>query len=417
MTHPSSPPPAPRPFHPHFDPRAVVSMLREFLRLETTAGFVLVLAAVLALIVANSPLAATYHYFLNDVYFSLGFSAHGDDSGFFLAQSVLHWINDGLMAVFFFLVGLEIKRELCEGELSTRDRALVPLLAALGGMVAPALIFLSIAGIGTDLARGWAIPSATDIAFTLGVLALLGPRVPLALKVMVTAIAVIDDLGAILIIALFYGQGLQFNALLVAALALLAMIAMNRLGVTRVAAYILMGVILWAAVLQSGVHATLAGVVAALCIPLRDRAHPDHSPLKHLEHTLHPWVAFGVLPVFSFANAGVPLAGVTLATLTDPLVLGITLGLFLGKQIGIFGVLWAAIKTGLLTLPPGVRLVQVYGVSILCGIGFTMSLFLGGLAYDDPGMQVEVRLGVILGSLLSALAGYALLRRTAPAAH
>jgi Na+:H+ antiporter, NhaA family len=388
----------------------MVAALRNFFRLETAAGFVLIVAAVAAMIVANSPLADSYNYFLNEIKFTVGFTDRVSVINFALSETVLHWINDGLMAIFFFLIGLEIKREFVEGELSSRDRALLPFIGAIGGMALPALIFLSLTAQDSVLMRGWAIPSATDIAFTLGVLALLGRRVPLSLKILITAIAVIDDLGAILIIALFYSHGLYLPALLVALMALAALILMNKRGVARPAAYILLGFVLWVAVLQSGVHATLAGVITALCIPMRDPKNLAHRPCEELEHHLHPWVAFMILPIFAFANAGVSLSGITWSTMLDPVVLGIALGLFIGKQIGIFTALGAAMKLGLSPRPAGVTWVQLYGGAILCGIGFTMSLFIGGLAYHDSQLQTEVRLGVIAGSLMSAVLGYVVLR-------
>lgn len=389
----------------------LLHMFREFLRLETAAGFVLVAAAVLALLIVNLGGVGLYHAILEDTHFTIGFLNDIAGLDLTLQKSVLHWINDGLMVIFFFLVGLEIKREFKVGDLSTRDRALLPFLAAAGGMAAPAVIFSLITLPVPHLMHGWAIASATDIAFTLGVLALLGPRVPLSLKILVTAIAVIDDLGAIIIIALFYGGGVYLPALAIAGVALAVLLAFNQMGVVRPAAYILVGFVLWLAILKSGMHATLAGVITAMCIPMRDPAHPNRSPVERLEHTLHPWVAFLVLPIFAFANAGVSLSGITLGTLGDPVVMGITLGLFLGKQLGIFGVLWLAIRAGLAPMPAGATWPQIYGVSILCGIGFTMSLFIGGLAYADPGLQVQVRVGVMLGSLLSAVAGYMLLAR------
>jgi NhaA family Na+:H+ antiporter len=392
----------------------LVQRLREFLRLETAAGFVLVAAAVLAMIVANSPLANLYHDILNDVHFVIGLARSGGEGfDWSLNKSILHWINDGLMVIFFFLVGLEIKREFKEGQLSSRDRALLPLVGAIGGMAVPALIFYAMTHHDPELVRGWAIPAATDIAFTLGVLALLGKRVPLSLKILVTAIAVIDDLGAIVVIALFYTNDLQVQALYFAVLVVVALFFMNRWGVGRPAIFILVGFVLWVAVLKSGVHATLAGVITALCIPMRHPRRPHERPVEDLEHVLHPWVAFFILPLFAFANAGISLSGVTVGQLGDPVTLGIILGLFVGKQVGIFAALWACIRYGWSPKPQGASWAQMYGVAILCGIGFTMSLFIGGLAYTGALLQVEVRLGVIIGSILSAGAGYALLRYAA----
>ena len=372
----------------------------------------LVIAAAVALLIANTPLFPFYDYVLNGIKFHFGFVSQENGFNLQLEKSILLWINDGLMALFFFLVGLEIKRELVEGELSTRDRALLPALAAIGGMVVPALIFWAINKDHSSNLSGWAIPSATDIAFALGVLALLGSKVPVSLKILLTAIAVIDDLGAIIVIALFYGHGLHPVPLYFAAAALAGLFMLNHRNVCSIPAYVILGVILWVSVLESGVHATLAGVVAALFVPTRDRRDPEYSPLKTLEHSLHPWIVFGVLPLFAFANAGVPFSGMGFHSLVDPVTLGIILGLFFGKQLGIFSVLFIAIKLGLSAKPAGASWVQLYGVSILCGIGFTMSLFIGGLAYNDVEMQAAVRLGVLLGSVLSAGVGYLILYRS-----
>ncbi len=393
----------------------VAGRLREFLRLESAGGFMLVAAAVIAMIIANSPLSSLYYTILNDVHFAIGLMAPQPDGlNWTLNKSILHWINDGLMVIFFFLVGLEIKREFKEGQLSSRDRALLPLIGALGGMAAPALIFWGFTYHDPTLVRGWAIPSATDIAFTLGVLAVLGSRVPLSLKILVTAIAAIDDLGAIIIIALFYTSDLNMNALGFAATMVAVLIAMNRFGVGRPAIFIVIGFILWLAILKSGVHATVAGVITAFCIPIMHPRRPHERPCQDLEHMLHPWVVFFILPLFAFANAGIPLGGITGSNFADPVTLGIILGLFIGKQIGIFAALFAAIRFGLSPKPHGAGWAQIYGVAILCGIGFTMSLFIGGLAYTDTALQVEVRLGVIVGSILSAVVGYLFLTRVGP---
>lgn len=380
--------------------------------MEAAGGIVLVIAAAVALLIANTPIFPFYDYVLNGIKFHFGFVSQENGFNLQLEKSILLWINDGLMALFFFLVGLEIKRELVEGELSTRDRALLPALAAIGGMVVPALIFWAINKDHSSNLSGWAIPSATDIAFALGVLALLGSKVPVSLKILLTAIAVIDDLGAIIVIALFYGHGLHPVPLYFAAAALAGLFMLNHRNVCSIPAYVILGVILWVSVLESGVHATLAGVVAALFVPTRDRRDPEYSPLKTLEHSLHPWIVFGVLPLFAFANAGVPFSGMGFHSLVDPVTLGIILGLFFGKQLGIFSVLFIAIKLGLSAKPAGASWVQLYGVSILCGIGFTMSLFIGGLAYNDVEMQAAVRLGVLLGSVLSAGVGYLILYRS-----
>jgi NhaA family Na+:H+ antiporter len=381
----------------------------QFFKMEAAGGIMLVLAAALALIVANSPLAAFYQYVLNDVVFRIGVAdAGGMAIGF--QKSILHWINDGMMAIFFFLVGLEIKRELMEGELSSRERALLPVLAAVGGMAVPSLIYFMMNKGDAAAVSGWAIPAATDIAFALGVLALLGKRAPFALKVLLMAIAVIDDLGAIIVIAVFYAHGFSPAPFMVAGAALACLMVLNLRNVTNLTAYLLLGFVMWAAVLESGVHATLAGVLTALFVPVRDTNNPHNSPLRTLEHGLHPWVAFGVLPLFAFANAGVPLEGMGLDLLMHPVTMGIVAGLFIGKQLGIFGVLFAAIKLRLSPMPEGVNWRQIYGVSLLCGIGFTMSLFIGGLAFPGTEFQAHVRVGVLAASLLSAAAGYAVLR-------
>ncbi|MCB9978194.1 MAG: Na+/H+ antiporter NhaA [Rhodospirillales bacterium] len=384
-------------------------MAREFFQLEAAAGIFMVLAAIAALIVANSGIYPYYHYFLNEVFWRIGFS---DSQGwdFELKKPVLLWINDGLMAVFFFLVGLEIKRELLEGQLSSRDRALLPAFAAVGGMVVPALVFWLVNLESPETLSGWAIPAATDIAFALGILALIGSRVPVSLKVLLTAIAIIDDLGAIVVIAVFYSGGVKIALLGLAGIATAVLIVLNRRGVTLIAPYVLVGFVLWVAVLKSGIHPTLAGVIVALCVPLRDKKHPESSPLKHLEHILHPWVAFGILPVFAFANAGVPFTGMGLHSLLDPVTLGIILGLFVGKQLGIFSAIWLAVVLRLSPRPEGAGWGHLYGVALLCGIGFTMSLFIGALAYEGTELQASVRMGVLVGSILSAGAGWVVLR-------
>ncbi|GEO79969.1 Na+/H+ antiporter NhaA [Pararhodospirillum oryzae] len=382
-----------------------LTALIAFLRLEASAGLLLVGAAVLALIAANSALAGFY-----DQTFATHVTlAYGDLR---LDKPLLLWINDGLMAVFFLLVGLEIKREALEGDLSSPDRLALPGLAALGGMVVPAALYLLVNAHDPALARGWAIPAATDIAFALGILALLGPRVPLSLKILLTALAILDDLGAIVIIALFYSADLSTTALGFAGVCVGALIALNRLGVRALTPYMLLGAVLWVAVLKSGVHATLAGVVLALAIPLR-AGEGQGSPSRHLEHVLHPWVAFGILPLFAFANAGVSLEGVSLDRLLAPVPLGILLGLVVGKQVGVMVFSWLGIRTGLARLPEGATWAQFYGVALLTGIGFTMSLFVGTLAFgESPERATDVRVGVLAGSLLSGVLGYAWLRLT-----
>lgn len=363
---------------------------QRFFESETSGGLVLMASAALGLAIANSPLAETYTQAL-----------HTKVGGL----DVLHWINDGLMAIFFLLVGLEIKREMLEGQLDTWPRRALPLIAALGGMLVPALVFMAINFEDRGNWRGWAIPTATDIAFALGVLALLGSRVPNSLKVFLTSLAIIDDLGAIVIIATFYAEHLALVALGAAALVVIALFALNRAGVTRLAPYLLLGIALWVAMLFSGIHATLAGVVLAMAIPLNGEPGHGHSLLHSMERALSPWVAFIVLPIFGFANAGVSLGATGHASLLSPLSLGISLGLFLGKQVGIFASVFIAKKTGLAALPMGASWREVYGVAILCGIGFTMSLFIGLLAFTDAEREAVTKLAVLAGSLLSALAG------------
>jgi len=379
----------------------VVTEIREFLRLESAAGGILLLAAALALIASNSGLSGLYDLFLNvPVEIRIG--------ALRIAKPLLLWINDGLMAVFFLLVGLEIKREVLEGELSTLSQALLPVAAAAGGMLVPTLIYVALNGDDPVALRGWAIPSATDIAFAVGVLTLLGNRVPIGLKVFLVALAIIDDLGAIVIIALFYSGELSLSSLLLAGGVLLAMAALNRAGVARISPYALLGIVLWVCVLKSGVHATLAGVATALAIPLRAQA--GAAPLKQVEHALHPWVAYLVMPLFGFANAGVSFAGVTAATLAEGITLGIAAGLFVGKQAGAFGFAFVAIKLGLARLPEGAGWLGLYGTCVLAGIGFTMSLFIGTLAWESAAYAAPLRLGVLAGSLASGLCGYLLLR-------
>ena len=366
--------------------------MRGFLHSEAAGGIVLIAAAAAALIVANSPLGPAYFKALHR---PLG------------PLSLLHWINDALMALFFLLVGLEIKREFVGGHLARwSDRAL-PMIAAAGGMAVPALVYLAVTASTPGLSRGWAIPSATDIAFAIGVLALLGRRAPASLKLFLTTVAIVDDMGAVAIIALAYTAAISGPALLAAAIILAAMFGLNRAGVRLLWPYLLLAAGLWAAVHASGVHATIAGVLAALAVPIH--ADPARSPLHRLERGLHPWVAFLIVPLFGFANAGVTLGGVDAAAILAPLPLGVAAGLFVGKQIGVYGGVRLAVRLGLATRPAGARWVQVYGVALLCGIGFTMSLFIGGLAFADPARIDAVKLGVLLGSIASALAGAAIL--------
>ncbi len=390
-----------------------VAALRDFLKLESASGILLVIAGVLAMVAANTPLADVYHAFLQTpIKLQVG--------AFELDKTLLIWIDDLLMAIFFLLVGLEIKREAVSGELSDPSKIALPGIAALGGMIVPASIYAALNWNDPIGIRGWAIPSATDIAFALGVLSLFGNRVPVGLKVFLLTLAVLDDLGAIVIIAAFYSHDLSVNALMGAGIAIAALFALNRTRVTRIAPYILVGTALWVFVLKSGVHATLAGVVTAMFVPAADPADPDHSPSSRLEHSLHPWVAFGILPLFAFANAGVSLAGLSLRNLLDPIPLGILLGLFVGKQVGVFGFSWVAVKTGLARLPSGVTLGQVYGAAILCGIGFTMSLLIGFLAFENAAageVIVTDKLGILAGTLLSAVYGSLVLYWVLPRRH
>jgi NhaA family Na+:H+ antiporter len=369
--------------------------------LEAASGLLLIAAAALALIINNSPLSWLYNGLLDTpVVAQIG--------ALKIAKPLLLWINDGLMAMFFLLIGLEVKREVLEGHLSKPSQIVLPGAAAIGGMVVPALIYWFLNKDNPAALGGWAIPMATDIAFALGVLALLGKRVPVSLKLFLMTLAIIDDLGAIIVIAIFYSGALSTLSLILAAACLVALVAMNRLGVVKLGPYMIIGLILWVCVLKSGVHATLAGVTLAFCIPLRTK-NAEPSPLLSLEHALHPWVAFGILPLFAFANAGVSLAGVNLESFTHHVPMGIAAGLLLGKTIGVFGLTWLAVRIGIAALPTGANWGQVLGVAILCGIGFTMSLFVGSLAFvpgssDYAGMD---RMGILTGSILAALIGYA----------
>ncbi|MEM8744286.1 MAG: Na+/H+ antiporter NhaA, partial [Pseudomonadota bacterium] len=357
----------------------------------------------LALVLENSPISSLYDALLGTpVVVQIG--------AFSIDKPLLLWINDGLMAIFFFLIGLEIKREIVEGRLSNFDQAALPVVAAIGGMLGPALVYVAFNYDDPTALAGWAIPAATDIAFALGILALLGSRVPIALKVFLLALAIIDDLGAIIIIALFYTSQLSVSVLAIAAIGTAALAWLNYKGVTRLAPYLVVGLVIWVCVLKSGVHATLAGVVIALFVPLRGETEDGQSLLKKTEHGLAPWVVFGVMPLFAFANAGVDLRGLSLDVLFAGIPLGIAAGLFLGKQIGIMSFVWVSVKAGFARLPRGVTWMQIYGVSLLAGIGFTMSLFIGTLAFADPQHSAAVRLGVLSGSFLSGVLGYLILR-------
>jgi len=379
------------------------STFTRFFQLEAASGLLLIAAAALALIINNSPLSHLYAGLLDvPVVAQVG--------ALQIAKPLLLWINDGLMALFFLLIGLEVKRELLEGHLSKPSQVVLPGAAAIGGMVVPALIYWFLNRDNPAALGGWAIPMATDIAFALGVLALLGKRVPVSLKLFLMTLAIIDDLGAIIVIAIFYSHELSTLSLALAGACLVALIAMNRLGVVKLGPYMVIGLILWVCVLKSGVHATLAGVTLAFCIPLRTH-NAEASPLLSLEHALHPWVAFGILPLFAFANAGVSLAGVNLESFTHHVPMGIAAGLLIGKTVGVFGLTWLAVRTGLAALPHGANWGQLLGVAILCGIGFTMSLFVGSLAFipgssDYAGMD---RMGILTGSILAAVIGYAVM--------
>jgi NhaA family Na+:H+ antiporter len=385
------------------------NFLREFLKLEAAGGILLVFTAAIAMIIANSALSTWY-----DLLIDVPVAIHVGT--FAIAKPLLLWINDGLMAVFFLLVGLELKREILEGELSDRRQIALPAAAAVGGMIFPALVYAAFNYNDPIAIQGWAIPAATDIAFALGALALLGSRVPTTLKVLLVSIAIFDDLGAIIIIALFYTSSLSMTALILAAVFVAGLAFLNRRGVTSIAPYALLGLALWVAVLKSGVHATLAGVVTALFIPLREPG-TDRSPLKTLEHDLHGVVAFFVLPVFAFANAGVDLRGSGFDALLHPVPMGVAAGLFFGKQLGVFGCGILAVKLGLAQLPAGVSGMSLYGVSLLCGIGFTMSLFVGSLAFEQTQVNLlfDERLGIISGSIVSGVLGYLVLRSALPA--
>ena len=389
----------------------VRSALRDFLNNEAAGGIVLMVAAVLAMIVANSALYGSYHHILND---NMGPILSPELSSK-LGPMTLHlWINDGLMAIFFFLVGLEIKREFVDGHLSTWEKRRLPIIAAAAGMVVPATIFLFFTRDFPELSNGWAIPAATDIAFAIGVLALLGKRAPTSLKLFLVTVAIVDDMGAVAIIALVYTPSLSTIWLFASAIILGIMYYLNATGVKRLLPYILFSVLLWYCILLSGVHATIAGVLAAMMIPVtRTPGAPDsaESPLHQMEHAIAPWSAFVIVPIFGFANAGVNLAGMGVDQILAPLPLGIALGLFAGKQLGIFGSVWLAVKFGVAGKLRGATWLQIYGTAILCGIGFTMSLFIGGLAF--PGNQLlieEAKIGVLLGSAMSGLAGFLLLR-------
>jgi Na+:H+ antiporter, NhaA family len=382
--------------------------IASFLKNESSAGVILIIVTVMALILKNSSLSNIYTIFLHTPV-EVRFGA------LHIAKPLLLWINDGLMAIFFLLIGLEVKRELLEGHLSSLSKISLPAIAALGGMLVPAMVYIWFNYDNAEGMRGWAIPTATDIAFALGILSILGNRVPISLKIFLMALAIIDDLGAIVIIALFYTVELSTQSIVIAAISLSILILMNRLGVMRKAAYFIVGTVLWVSVLKSGVHATLAGVALAFCIPLqaKNEKGENFSPSREIEHDLHYWVAFFILPLFAFVNAGVDLRQISMEQMWGPVPLGIMLGLFVGKQVGVFGFSWLAIKLKLAKLPENASWLKLYGVSVLTGIGFTMSLFVDSLAFEDDTLYQQAdKLAVLIGSLLAGLLGYLVIRMT-----
>jgi len=387
--------------------QVVTEAWRNFLRLESAGGVVLVIAAIVAVLLANSPLAGYYGNFLN-----ANITITVAEAG--ISKPFLLWINDGLMAIFFLLIGLELKREVVEGQLSSADQIVLPSLAALGGLVVPAVIYWYINRDNPAGVNGWAIPTATDIAFALAVLSVFGSRVPASLKIFLTTIAIVDDLAAIIIIAVFYSGDLSTASLVAAGLGIAVLFTLNRFGVRRLAAYMITGVFIWFFVLKSGVHATLAGIVVAAFIPLK--CEDKHSPARHLEHTLHPWVAFAVLPIFAFANAGVSFDRIGAETVLGTVSVGIVVGLVVGKQLGVFGMTALAIGLGIAKKPNETTWPMLYGVALICGVGFTMSMFIGGLAFEHGGFEqnAAVRIGVIIGSVTSAVAGWLVLHLSLP---
>ena len=379
----------------------MVSAIKAFLNLESASGILLIIAAVLAVVLANSPLS-NYYDLLLDTPVEIRIGAMQ------IAKPLLLWVNDGLMAVFFFVVGLELKREILEGELASAQAIALPAFGALGGMVAPALIYILINGHDPVALKGWAIPTATDIAFALAILTLLGKRVPLALKTFLVSLAIFDDVGAIIIIAIFFTSNISTTSLIVGAVCIAALALLNRMNVYRLTPYMFFGLVMWVAVLKSGVHATLAGVLLAMFIPLACEPKSGRSPLRDLENDLHGLVAFAILPIFAFSNSGLNVSGMGIEEILHPVTIGIALGLFIGKQFGVFTFAWLAVKMGLAKLPSNVNWSLIYGVSLLCGIGFTMSLFIGSLAFESSGdnLLFDERLGIIVASTLSALCGY-----------
>lgn len=383
------------------------NFLSNFLRLESAGGILLIFAAVLAIILANSPLQSYYALLINTpVEIKIG--------ALEIAKPLLLWINDGLMVVFFFMIGLELKREFIEGELSNKKNIILPGFAALGGMLVPALIYIYL-NIDDDTAlRGWAIPTATDIAFALGVLSLLGSKVPTSLKVFLTSLAIFDDVGAIIIIAIFYTSKISITSLIIVLCCLPILLWINKRNPSSTSVYIMVGVVMWVAMLKSGVHATLVGIILAMFIPMRSKTDPNYSPVKRMERDLHSLVAFFVLPVFAFANAGVNFTGVGTEQILHSVPLGIALGLLLGKQVGVFGFCWLAVKLKFTQLPNDMSWMSLYGTAALCGIGFTMSLFIGSLSFEETSVNLlfDERLGILLGSFISGVIGYLVLRKT-----
>lgn len=385
---------------------AANNAIANFFRMESSSGILLMFAAALALVMANSPLAPYYSLFIDTpVQVRIG--------ALEIAKPLLLWINDGLMAIFFFLVGLELKREILEGELSSLRKVVLPGFGAIGGVVVPAAVYLLINAGDPQATSGWAIPAATDIAFALGILALLGSRVPITVKIFLTSLAIFDDIGAIVIIAVFYTDQISLLSLLIAGSCIPVLLLLNRRGVEARSVYILIGLVMWVSMLKSGVHATLTGVILAMFVPMRSTVDPEFSPLCDWEHDLHVAVAFFVLPLFAFANAGISLQGVGMEQLTHGVPLGIALGLFMGKQLGVFSMCWLAIKLRLADMPDEMSWLSLYGTAMLCGVGFTMSLFIGSLAFESTGIDriFDERLGIIVGSLISGLFGYLVLRR------
>ncbi|BHH85211.1 Na+/H+ antiporter NhaA [Desulforhopalus sp. 52FAK] len=383
----------------------------EFMQSESAGGILLMITAALAMVIANTPLHVFYDLFIDTpVHIKIG--------PLEIAKPLLLWVNDGLMAGFFFLVGLELKRELLIGELSDKSKIVLPALGAIGGMAIPALIYIVINWGDPTAIKGWAIPAATDIAFALGILSLLGSRVPISLKILLTSLAIFDDIGAILIIALFYTDSLSISSLIVAGICIAILFVMNKRGQEKISMYFFIGSIMWVALLKSGVHATLAGVILAMFIPMYSKEDPEHSPVMELEHDLHSAIAFFILPIFAFCNSGISMTGASSDFFLHGVPVGIALGLFAGKQIGVFGFIWLGIKTGIAKMPAGMNWGSLYGMAALCGIGFTMSLFIGSLAFNQTIDQLvfDERFGIVFGSLLSGAVGAFILHKSLPPA-